>query len=76
VLRFTGDDGIARALVPLLRRLDIFAIWQAVLWAVGLRVIYHTTRLQAAIIAAVAWLLFAVPGLIMAAAGIGQPPQA
>jgi hypothetical protein len=73
VLRFTADDGIARALVPLLRRLDIFAIWQAVLWAVGLREIYRTTRLQAAVVAAVAWLLFAVPGLIMAAVG---PPQA
>jgi hypothetical protein len=76
VLRFTGDDGVARALVPLLRRLDLFAIWQAVLWAVGLHVIYRTTRFQAAITAAISWLLFAVPGLIMAALGVGQPPQA
>jgi hypothetical protein len=74
VLRFTGDDGVARALVPLLRRLDVFALWQAVLWGVGLRVIYRTTHLQAAVTAAVAWLLFAVPGLMLAALGIGQPP--
>jgi hypothetical protein len=71
VLRFTGDDGIARALVPLLRRLDLFAVWQALLWAVGLRVIYRTTAFQAAVTAAITWLLFAVPGLIMAALGIG-----
>jgi hypothetical protein len=74
VLRFTGDEGVARALVPLLRRLDVFAIWQAVLWAIGLRVIYRTTHVQAGVTAAISWLLFAVPGLIMAALGIGQPP--
>lgn len=73
VLRFTGDEGMAGALVPLLRRLDVFAIWQAVLWAIGLRAIYRTTRVQAAVTAAVTWLLFAVPGLIMAALGIGPP---
>jgi hypothetical protein len=75
VLRITGAEGIGRALVPLLRRLDVFAIWQAALWAVGLHAIYRTTRSQAAIVAAVSWLLFAVPGLIMAALGMGQPPQ-
>jgi hypothetical protein len=74
VLRFTGGEGTARALVPLLRRLDVFAIWQAVLWAIGLHVIYRTTRLQAVITAAIAWLLFAVPGLILVAFRIGQPP--
>jgi hypothetical protein len=73
VLRFTSADGVASALVPLLRRFDVFAVWQAVLWAVGLRVIYRSTVVQAAITAGVTWLLFAVPGLVMAALGFGQP---
>jgi hypothetical protein len=72
VLRFTGDDGVAKTLVPLLRRLDLFTIWQAVLWGVGVHAIYRTSKVQAALTAGAAWLLFALPGLIAAALGIGQ----
>lgn len=72
VMRFLDAKALPDVLPSLLRRIDIFMIWQAVLWAIGLRVILGATKVQAAITAAGAWLLFAVPGMIMAALGIGQ----
>lgn len=71
VLRFIGDAGMNRSAAALLRLLDVFAIWQAVLWAIGLSVIYRVSMARAAAVAAVVWLLFAVPGLILGALGIG-----
>jgi hypothetical protein len=70
-LRFldaTDMNGVVKAL---LQRLDIFAIWQTVLWGIGIAVIYKASRAQAAITAATAWILFAIPGIIGAALGIG-----
>jgi hypothetical protein len=70
-LRFidaTDMNAVARAL---LQRLDIFAIWQTVLWGIGIAVIYKASRAQAAITAAATWILFAIPGIIGAALGIG-----
>lgn len=75
-LRFMGSADMNRMLMALLQRLDIFAIWQAALWAIGLSVIYRVSMGKAAAIAAVVWLLFAVPGVVMAALGIGGPPSA
>jgi hypothetical protein len=66
-LRFVGHADMNPVALGLLRRFDIFNIWQAVLWAIGLAVIYRTTRAQAAITAAAAWLLFAIPGIVGAA---------
>lgn len=73
-LRFIGSAGMDRILVAVLQRLDIFAIWQAALWAIGLSVIYRVSMGRAAAIAGVAWVLFALPGILMAALGIGAPP--
>jgi hypothetical protein len=75
-LRFIGSADMDRMLMAVLQRLDIFAIWQAALWAIGLSVIYRISMGKAAAIAAVVWLLFAVPGIVMAALGIGGPPAA
>jgi hypothetical protein len=72
VLRFTGQDGIPPELLALLRRVDLVNIWQAVLWATGIRVIYGVGWARAAFVAGATWLLFAVPGVVMGALGIGQ----
>jgi hypothetical protein len=66
-LRFVGHQEMNPVAMGLLRRFDIFNLWQAVLWGIGLSVIYRATRAQAAITAAAAWLLFAIPGIIGAA---------
>jgi hypothetical protein len=70
-LRFVATDGMNPVILALLRRLEIFAIWQALLWGVGIAVIYRTSRVQAAVTAAATWILVAIPGIIMAALGFG-----
>jgi hypothetical protein len=72
-LRFIGNEDMSGSVTAVLQRLDIFAIWQAVLWAIGLAVIYRVAMARAAAIAAVVWILFAIPGIVMGALGIGQP---
>lgn len=67
LLRFTGTEDMAPALVPLLGRLDVFVIWGAVLLAIGLKVFYGASRLQAAGTAVAVWVLGALPQVIMAA---------
>ena len=62
-----------RSVAALLGLFDIFSIWQAALWAIGLSVIYKVGMLRAAAVAAVVWVLFAVPGIVMGALGIGAP---
>ncbi|HEX7118356.1 MAG TPA: Yip1 family protein [Longimicrobiales bacterium] len=69
VLRFVGDRGMDPVLVPLLGRLEVFAIWQAILWAAGVVIICGASRLRAAAIAMVAWALAAVPGVVGALLG-------
>ncbi len=66
VLRFTGTDGIPRTVVPLLSRLDLFALWQAALWAIGLSTIYRISRGRAAVIALVVLVLSALPEVLLA----------
>lgn len=67
VLRFTGTEEIAPALVPLLGRLDLFVMWAAAIWAIGLRVVHGASRGQAIGTAAAAWVLSALPQIVMAA---------
>lgn len=72
-LRFMGSPEMNKTLAAVLQRVDIFAIWQALLWAIGLSVIYRVSMARAGAIAAVVWLLFAIPGIIMGVLGIGAP---
>ena len=72
LMRFLDPDTLPKAVPPLLRRTEIFLIWQAVLWGIGMRVVMKATKAQAAIAAGATWLLFAVPGVISAALGLGQ----
>jgi hypothetical protein len=73
LLRFIGSPDMNKTLVAVLQRLDLFAIWQAALWAIGLSVIYKVGMARTAAVAAAVWILFAVPGIIMGALGIGTP---
>lgn len=74
IARFLDPQSVARVLLALLRRIDVFAIWQALVWAVGVRVVLGATRAQAAITATGVWLLAALPSIIGAALNIGQRP--
>jgi hypothetical protein len=71
-LRFLGDADMNPVTMALLRRFEIFTIWQVVLWGIGIAVVYGTSRARAAITAFMTWLLLAVPSVIMAMLGIGQ----
>jgi hypothetical protein len=73
-LRFVGSADMDKVQMALLRRFDLFYIWQAVLWAVGLHVIYKAGYARAGAIAFVTWLLFAVPGIIGALLNFGAAP--
>jgi hypothetical protein len=72
LLRFIDSKELPGAIPPLLRRTEIFTIWQAVLWGIGMHVVMKATKAQATIAAAATWLLFAVPGIISGALGLGQ----
>lgn len=71
-LRFLDYEALPKALPPLLRRFEIFTLWQALLWGIGMHVVMKATRAQAAIAAIATSLLFAVPGMVSAALGLGQ----
>jgi hypothetical protein len=77
-LRFIGEPDMNKLVLAVLSRVDLFAIWMAVIWAIGLREIYHLSTKRAAIIAAIVWLLMTVPSLLAFAAGGlgGEPPAA
>jgi hypothetical protein len=72
LMRFFDSEALPGAVPALLRRTEIFAIWQAVLWVIGMRVVMKATTAQAAIASIATWLLFAVPGVITGALGLGQ----
>lgn len=74
LVRFLPKDAVPAALVPLLGRIDLFALWQAALWAVGVAVIAKTSRGRAILVAAGAWLIYAIPGMIRAAVFPGPTP--
>lgn len=71
LMRFFDPESLPKVVPALLRRTEIFFIWQAIVWAVGVRVVLGASKAQAAITAAAAWLLFAVPGVIAAALNFG-----
>jgi hypothetical protein len=72
-LRFVGDPEMNPVISAVLRRFELFTLWQAVLWAVGIAVIYRVPRMHAAATAGLTWLLLAIPAVLMAAVGFGQP---
>ncbi|HUF51936.1 MAG TPA: YIP1 family protein [Longimicrobiales bacterium] len=75
-LRFTGTTDMNKLVLAFIGRIDLFAIWQAAIWAIGLRTVYQLSTRRAAIIAAVVWLLLTIPNLVgLLLSGLsGAPP--
>lgn len=69
VLRFVATPDLDPVRVAILGRFELFTIWQAVLWAVGLIHVAGAGRGRAIAIAVGAWVLTAGPGLIGALVG-------
>jgi hypothetical protein len=76
VVRFIETEGMSPAVVALLRMLDVFAIWQFVLWTIGVAVIGRVSYGRAALAAGLAWIVSAVPGVVIATLTAGQTPPA
>jgi hypothetical protein len=73
VMRFVDPDSLNAVTTALLSRLDLFAIWSAVLCAIGLMVVVKMPRNRAFAAAAFAWLLISIPALLGAmASGAGR----
>lgn len=70
-MRFVGSEA-SPLVAALLRRLELFTLWQVVLWGIGIAVIYNTTRARAATVAIVSWLLITIPSALMAMLNLGQ----
>ena len=67
--RFLDPDATSPVLLGLASRVDVFTIWVTVLLAIGLRVVGRIPKQQAAIAAALLWLLGAVPAILGALRG-------
>ncbi|MDQ6770791.1 MAG: YIP1 family protein [Gemmatimonadota bacterium] len=66
--RFMDPDGSA-VMIALLSRVDLFTIWVTVLLAIGLHVVGKIPKQQAAIAAAIVWVVGALPALLGALRG-------
>lgn len=71
-LRFLGHADMDPVQAALLRRLELFTLWQAVLWGIGISVIYGVSRARGFTVAAITWVLLTLPSVAMAALGWGQ----
>lgn len=69
LLRFVGEGDVSPMLMAALGQTDLFYIWAAVLWGVGLVAVCRADRGRAAMVAAFAWVLSALPGVIGAFIG-------
>ena len=67
--RFLDPDSVSTVVLAMLGRIDVFTIWVTVLLAIGLSVTGKIPRSQAAIAAAVMWLVGALPQLLGAMRG-------
>lgn len=67
--RFLDPDTTSPALLALLGRVDVFTIWVTVLLAIGLAVTGRIPKSQAAIAAAIVWLVGSLPTLLPALMG-------
>jgi hypothetical protein len=67
--RFLDPDTTSPVLLALLGRVDVFTLWVTVLLAIGLAVTGRVSKAQAAIAAAVVWLVGALPTVLPALRG-------
>jgi len=61
--RFMDPDRASPIAIALASRVDVFTIWVTVLLAIGLHVVGKISRQQAAIVAAITWVVGALPAL-------------
>jgi hypothetical protein len=71
-LRFLGSTEMDPIATAALRRFELFTLWQAAVWGIGVSVVFGVSRARGMAVAAVTWLLVAVPSVLMAALGLGQ----
>lgn len=75
-LRFLGHADMEPVLTAILRRFDLFILWQAVVWGIGVSVIYRVSRARGMAVAFATWALMTIPAVVLAMIGLGQGPQA
>ena len=61
--RFMDPDGASPVAIALVSRVDVFTIWVTVLLAIGLHVVGKIPKQQAAIAAAITWVVGALPAV-------------
>lgn len=66
-LRFMNPESLPDVLVPLIGRIDVFAIWQLFVVAIGVQVLTGASRGAAIFVAALTWIAYALPQVIGAA---------
>jgi hypothetical protein len=64
--RFLDPDTTSPLLLAVLGRVDVFTIWVTVLLAIGLSVTGKVSRANAGIVAALVWVVGALPGVMQA----------
>ena len=66
-LRFMNVEPIPEVVMPLLARIDLFAIWQMVVVAIGVQAITGVSRGSAFVVGGLVWIAYALPQVIGAA---------
>jgi len=69
VARFMDPDQASAVMIALASRVDLFTIWTTVLLAIGLHVVGKIPKQQAAIAAAITWVVGALPAVLGALRG-------
>ena len=67
--RFMDPDHASAVMIALASRVDLFTIWVTVLLAIGLHVVGRIPKQQAAIAAAITWVVGALPAVLGALRG-------
>ena len=67
--RFMDPDQTSSVLIALASRVDLFTIWVTVLLAIGIHVVGKIPKQQAAIVAAITWVVGALPAVLGALRG-------
>jgi hypothetical protein len=70
---FLDATSMPGPLLGLLLSLNVFTIWQAVIWAIGFQTATGVTRAKAALVAGATWLCWALPAVLGGNAMKGSP---
>lgn len=66
-VRFMDPASMPEVVVPLLARIDLFALWQTVVLAIAVQVLTGASRATAFAVAGLVWIAYALPQVIGAA---------